>query len=73
MQRQMLELRREVLGLELPDTLTRVSHLALVLSRQGKYVGAEQVEQQTLELREKTMGFDHSDTLTSIANLALTY
>jgi hypothetical protein len=40
-----------------------MSHLAVVLSSQGKYIEAEQMHQQTLELRQKVLGLEprHAD------------
>jgi len=61
-----------VLGLEHPDTLTSVSQLGTVLSRQGKYEEAEAMHRQDLKGSEKALGPQHPDTLTSMAKLALT-
>ena len=66
---QTLQLQETVLGLEHPDTLTSMSHLAVVLSSQGKYIEAEQMHQQTLELKQKVLGLEHPDTLTSMSHL----
>ncbi len=41
--------------------LTSMNNLAETLSRQGKYVEAEQMHQQTLALREKVLGPKHAD------------
>jgi Tetratricopeptide repeat len=71
MNRQTLQLRQKVLGPEHPSTLTSMSDLAWVLSRQGKYVEAEQIDRQTLQLMHKVLGPEHPDTLTSMINLAL--
>jgi tetratricopeptide (TPR) repeat protein len=46
-----------------------MSHLAVALSSQGKYIEAEQTHQQTLELRQKVLGLEHPDTLTSMSHL----
>ena len=54
MDRQTLQLSQKVLSAEHPDTLISMGNLALVLSRQGKYVEAEQIP----------------DTLISMDNLA---
>ena len=47
-----------------------MSELASALSRQGKYVEAEQMHWQTLELRRKVSGPEHPHTLTSMSELA---
>ena len=52
MHQQTLQLQETVLGPEHLDTLTSMSHLAVALSSQGKYIEAEQIHQQTLELRQ---------------------
>jgi hypothetical protein len=49
------ELRKKVLGLEHPDTLSSMNNLAAALSDQGKHNEAEQMHQQTLELRRKAL------------------
>jgi tetratricopeptide (TPR) repeat protein len=72
MGRGALEAREAVLGAEHPSTLTSVSNLGLVLSRQGKYEEAEAMHRRALEAREKVLGRDHPDTLISIGSLALT-
>jgi hypothetical protein len=48
MYRQELALCETVLGKEHPDTLTSMNNLALVLSDQGKYEQAEEIQRQTL-------------------------
>ena len=70
MHQQTLQLQETVLGPEHLDTLTSMSHLAVALSSQGKYIEAEQIHQQTLELRQKMLGLEHPDTLTSMSHLA---
>jgi hypothetical protein len=37
---------------------------------QGKYVGAETMDQQTLQLQEAVLGKEHPDTLASMSTLA---
>jgi tetratricopeptide (TPR) repeat protein len=54
----------------LPDTLTSINNLALVLQAQGKYEEAEKLNRRALEGREKELGVHHLNTLTSINNLA---
>ncbi|KAH8671374.1 hypothetical protein BX600DRAFT_411360 [Xylariales sp. PMI_506] len=71
MYRQVLELQKEVLGRDHPDTLSSMNHLATVLDNQGKCLEAEQIHQQVLELRKAVLGRDHLYTLSSMNNLAL--
>ncbi|KAF1943365.1 kinesin light chain 1 [Clathrospora elynae] len=69
--RQASSLRKKVLGLEHPDTLTSISNLASVLDRQGKYEEAESMNRQTLARLVKVLGPEHPATLTCMGNLAL--
>ena len=66
----MLDLRERVLGKEHPNTLLSMGNLALVLSNQGKYQQAEEMNRRTLELRERVLGKEHPDALSSMNNLA---
>jgi hypothetical protein len=68
---QTLELKKDVLGDDHPDTLASMNNLAEVLCQQGKYTDAETLQLQTLELRKKVLGDDHPSTLARINNLAL--
>ena len=54
-------------------TLTSVSQLRSVLSRQGKYDEAEAMHRRALEGYEKALGLKHPDTLTSVYYLAFLY
>ena len=47
-----------------------MNNLALVLSSQGKYEEAQEVNRQTLALMERVLGKEHPYTLTSMNNLA---
>ncbi|USP82386.1 HET multi-domain protein [Curvularia clavata] len=69
--REASSLRKEILGLEHPDTLTSMSNLVSVLSKQGKYEEAERINRQELECTKRVLGPEHPDTLTSISHLAL--
>ena len=70
MHRQVLELRKVVLGPEHPDTLTSMSNVARALSDQGNYREAEQMHRQVLELDKIVLGPEHPDTLTSMSHIA---
>ena len=60
-----------MLGKEYPDTLPNMDNLALVLSDQGKYQQAEEMDRQALGLKETVLGKEHPSTLMSMNNLAL--
>jgi tetratricopeptide (TPR) repeat protein len=74
-QLQARELRREVLGLEHPDTLTSMASLASTYRNQGRWKEAESLFVQVIETRKRVpvLGEEHPSTLASIANLASTY
>ncbi|KXX72863.1 Kinesin light chain, partial [Madurella mycetomatis] len=63
LQRQTMELRQKILGVEHPDTLTSMNRLALVFLLQEEYDEAEQLQRQTMELRQRILGVEHPDTL----------
>ena len=46
---------------------------ALVMSENGDWNNAEQLEVQVMDMRKKLLGTEHPDTLTSMGNLASTY
>ncbi|KAE8372665.1 violaceus kinesin [Aspergillus bertholletiae] len=70
---QVLQLRKQVLGLEHPYTLTTMNNLASIYSNQGRWKEAEELWVQVLQLDKQVLGPEHPDTLTSMANLASTY
>ncbi|GMG13315.1 unnamed protein product [Aspergillus oryzae] len=68
-----LELSKQVLGPEHPDTLTSMADLASTYRNQGRWKEAEKMEVQVLELDKQVLGPEHPNTMTIMANLALTY
>ena len=71
MDRNALETREIILGLEHPKTLSTACNLGWVLYKQGKYQEAEVMQRQTLERQEMVLGPEHLDTLLSLNNLGL--
>jgi hypothetical protein len=63
--------RKIMLGLEDDETLSALNLYALVLSGQGKYGEAEEMNRKVLGGWEKMSGGVHPDVLTSVNNLAL--
>lgn len=63
MHRQVLELRKKVLGREHSSIFISMNNLASVLGSQGKYLEAEQMRRQVLELMEEVRGREHPDTV----------
>jgi hypothetical protein len=60
-------------GEDHPDTLTRMSNLALTYRNQGKLEDDADLNERVLEAWERTLGEEHPDTLTSMSYLAWTY
>ena len=61
-----------ILGVEHPDTIDAMAHLALTYGHLGKYTEAEQLEIQVLDARNRILGVEHPDTIKAMVNLALT-
>ncbi len=68
--RQGLEVRRQVLGPEDPNTLKSMSSVAEILFKQARYPEAEKLARQALETQRRVLGPAHPDTLTSMGDLA---
>ncbi|RHZ65358.1 uncharacterized protein CDV56_109374 [Aspergillus thermomutatus] len=68
---QVLNIQKQVLGPEHPDTLTGMASLALTYSHQGRWKEAEELEIKVM--RKQELGPEHPDTLASMAMLALIY
>ena len=63
MQREVLEVKKRVLGPEHARTLTTAGNLALFLSYQGKHAEAEQMQREVLEVQKQVLGAEHARTL----------
>lgn len=61
------------LGLEHPDTATRLNNHAELYRAQGRYGEAVALSKRTLAIREKVLGPDHLSTAISLNNLAELY
>jgi len=68
-----LQLRRDSLGPDHPDTLTSMNALAVAYEKAGKLNRAIALHEQALEAQRLKLGEDHPDTLISMNNLALDY
>jgi serine/threonine protein kinase/tetratricopeptide (TPR) repeat protein len=68
-----LELRRNVLGMENPQTLETATNVGIVLSEQGKYAEAEALDSKTVEIQRRVLGPEHPDTLAGMNNLGWVY
>jgi eukaryotic-like serine/threonine-protein kinase len=66
-----VDLRKRVLGLDHPDTLTSMDELGVLYNLQGKYAAAEALLAQVLAARQRLLGSDHRDTLATMSDLGL--
>ncbi|KAL8697122.1 MAG: hypothetical protein Q9201_007299 [Fulgogasparrea decipioides] len=71
--KQTLDRKQTVLGKEHPDTLNSINNLALTYWKQGRWIGAEELQVGVTEKRKRVLSEEHPDTLNSINDLALTY
>ena len=71
MLREVLAVRKRVLGADHTDALTTASNLATSLSRQGKHAKAEEMQREVLAVRKRVQGADHPDTLAAAQPAAL--
>ena len=70
---KVLETSKRMLGVEHPDTLTRMANLALTYWNQGRWKEAEKLEVEVLETSKRVLGVEHPDTLTRMTNLAVAH
>ena len=70
LQRQIVDLKRRVVGPEHFDTLASMGRLAETLNTQGDLVSARALEEEVLGIRRRTLGEDHPDTLAAWVMLA---
>jgi tetratricopeptide (TPR) repeat protein len=68
-QKQVLEMRRRVLGPEHPATLDAANRLGNVYWSQGKLGETEQFLTKILETEQRVLGPDHPQTLKTLGNL----
>jgi tetratricopeptide (TPR) repeat protein len=64
-----LEIRRDKLGREHPDTLASMYDLAKSLGQAGKLRESETMHREVLEIRRRVLGDEHVDTLKSLGAL----
>ena len=67
---EVLRVHEQHLGMEHPDTLSSVGHLAGLLKAKGDLAGAEPLYRGALAGRERVLGAEHPDALGSVGNLA---
>jgi hypothetical protein len=67
-----IEICKQVFGLEHPNTLTSMANLASTYHYQRRWKEAEELGVQVMQTRKQVLGPKHPSTLTSMVNLALT-
>ncbi|KAI5460663.1 hypothetical protein BGZ63DRAFT_339174, partial [Mariannaea sp. PMI_226] len=72
LQKEALDLRREVLGEKHPNTIMSMANPAAIYHEQARYGEAESLQKKALHLQRETLG-EHPDAISSMANLVLTY
>lgn len=70
-QREALELRREHLGNEHPDTLLAIDKIGMTLKELGELTEAGAYYEEALRGRKHVLGEEHSSTLITMINLGL--
>jgi tetratricopeptide (TPR) repeat protein len=71
--KQVLQIRRQVLGAEHPDVAASLNNLAGLYRDQGKYEQAEPLCEQALQIRRQVLDERHPDVAQSLNNLAVLY
>ena len=66
-----LQLRKQSLGREDPDTLTSMDELGVLYNLEAKYAAAEALLSQVVAARQRLLGNEHRDTLAAMSDLAL--
>ena len=72
MLREVLAVRKRVLGAEHPATLTTAHTLATSLYSQGKYAEAEEMQREVLAVRKRVLGAEHPGTLAAASDMQAT-
>ncbi|KAH7010347.1 hypothetical protein EDB80DRAFT_420649 [Ilyonectria destructans] len=70
---KVLELQREVLGEEHPDTISCMGNLGTTYHSQGRYNEAEEITVKALKLQQEVLGEEHPDTIRVMGCLAAIY
>jgi len=68
--RQVVAIRKDLLGTNHPVTAKSIHDLATILLYQGDYAGAKRLHEEALAILKEVLGPKHPDTATSLSNLA---
>ncbi|KAA8644042.1 tetratricopeptide repeat protein [Aspergillus tanneri] len=63
---QVMEIQKQVLRPEHPDTLTSMANLASTYWNQGRWTETDELEVQAMEARKQVLGPEHADTSTLV-------
>lgn len=69
---RVVQMRREALGADHPDTLSAMSNLADAQGRRGDLAAARTLQSHVFEMRTHALGETHTDTLAAATNLGST-
>jgi len=69
--RRALKMRQKLFGVEHPDILPSLNHLAFLLKKKGDYKSAKQFYRLALKISQQVLGEEHADTATFLNHLAL--
>ncbi len=64
-----LQIRRQILGPDHPDTLTTMVDLGEAIRWQGRFPEADKLFHEAVDRRQRVLGPDHPDTLASVVML----
>ena len=73
LEKQLLQIREKLYGLEHPDTATSYNNIGVVYDDKGDYDTALECYLKALAIREKVLGLEHPDTATSYNNIGSVY
>lgn len=73
LQKEAIEIRKKILGVQHPDTITASANLAGTYRELGKLIEAKVLQEEVVNLRKAILGARHLSTLTASNNLANIY
>ena len=73
LENEVMDTRNRILGVEHPETIHAMVHLAITYRYLGKYTEAEKLDIQVYGARSRILGVEHLDTIHAMGNSAITY
>jgi len=70
-ERQILAIRRDVLGDDHLDVATSLNNLAVMMERHGDFAAARSLYEESLSIRRSALGDEHPKVASSLGNLAI--